>query len=118
MSKAHVTRYVHDMGFTFSSGSTASEAVDIREHEYCGFIGSTAFGSTQITFEVSRSSAGTWYPIYGTTGNQISIEVSTSEARAYISSAMQVALRSWGWVRLISGSTGEAAERQWYMIAK
>lgn len=119
MSRATIQRAAKIHTLTISSGQTTSDAVDISEDEFNGLLGSSAFSSTQLTFEVANSSnAVSWYPVYDSVGTRLTVVVSTNEARAYTSSTMHTVLKPYKWLRVVSGSTGEAAERAMFIVCK
>ena len=112
MSRATMRRAAKSHTLTISSGQTTSNAVHIGDDEFNGLFGSTAFSSTRLTFEVAASSdAAAWYPAYDRSGTQLAVVVSTNEARAYTDSTIHTVLKPYAWLRIVSGSTGEAAAR-------
>lgn len=120
MSRAEVERVSKIQTLSFTSGTTqspVSTVADIRTAEWHGLMGSTAFSSSQITFAVSptSSSDGTFVDLYSTASTQISITVSTAASQGY---ALPDALKPWPFMRLVSGSTGEAAARTLKLFTK
>lgn len=97
---------------TISSGSTESNVLDIRWAEFFGLVTSTALSSTTLTFRVgaSSSSDASFYDLYeGST--QVTLVVSTAAARAYAPDTDRAIIAPWKWMKVLSGSTGEAAAR-------
>jgi len=120
MSRAEVERVSSVQTLSFTSGTTqspVSTVADIRSAEVLGLMGATAFGSSTITFAVSptSSSDGTFVDLYSIASTQISITVSTAAAQAYI---LPDSLKPWPFMRLVSGSTGEATGRTLKLFTK
>lgn len=109
---------------TWSSGTTGapvSAAVNIKDSEYLGIITSTALSGNTISFRVGASSSGTFYDLYRTsTGvqTQVTIDVTTSAARAYVLDSDRDVFAPWPWLKLVGNSTGEAATRTLYVVTK
>ena len=100
-----------------SSGQTASDAINISDVEFLGIETSTAFSGTALTFQVARSSGGSFVDLYS--GNtQLSVTVSTAASRAYVVETTQSSFAPWAWMKVVSNSTGEAAARTLYLHAK
>lgn len=122
MSRADIRRVTKSQTLTFTSGTTQSPVSDagkVDGAEYVGLVGSTAFGSTSMSFQVgaSSSSDASWYDVYvGST--QLTLVVSTNSARFYLVDVPQQAFALHRWMRLVSGSTGEAAGRTWTLLTK
>lgn len=123
MSRSTIERAVFDQTVTFTSGTTAnpvSSIADIRIAEFVGIIGATAFSSTVISLQVSptSSSDGSWFDLYQANGTKVTIVVSTAESRAYAIDTNPDIMAPWAYMRLVSGSTGEAAGRTLTVFAK
>lgn len=122
MSRADVRRVLRSQTLTFSSGTSSgpvSSAGYIGDAEFLGFQTSTAFSSTQVSFQVgaSSSSTATFYPVYiGST--QLTLTISTAEARFIVADIPQQAFGVYDWLRVVSASTGEAAARTWKLLSK
>lgn len=118
MSRATMQRAAKTHTLTISSGQTASNAVHIGDDEFNGILGSTAFSSTTLTFEVATSSDATFYQVCDRTGAALTVTISTNSAKAYSDSTMHTVLKPYPWLRIVSGSTGEAAERTLTLCCK
>ena len=119
MSRATMERAAKSHTLTISSGQTTSNAVHIGEDEFNGLLGSTAFSSTQITFEVANSSdSAIWSQACDRAGTALTVTVSTNSAKAYTDSTIHTVLKPYPWLRIVSGSTGEAAARTLTLMCK
>lgn len=118
MSKSSVERVYDEQTVTFTSGSTVSSIADIRKRDSVGFMTSTAFGSSQVTFRVgpSSSSDATFYDLYdGAT--QASMVVSTAAARACVASNNPNLFAPWPFLQVVGNSTADSA-RIWTLAMK
>lgn len=113
---AAIQRAFVDQAITFSSGSSESSAADIRKLTDIGLITSTAFGSSQVSFRVARSSGGTYYDLYDRS-TQVLFTVSTNSARADVITDNPNVFKPWGWLKVVGNSTGDSA-RTWYVQGK
>lgn len=116
MSRAEVARVPRTQSVTFSSGSTASGVADIRAYEYVGFLGSTAFGSTAVTFRVAAATSDTFVDLYEGS-SQVTLVVSTNSARAYTIGTNQPVFAPWNYMQIVGNSTADSA-RTWTVCAK
>lgn len=99
---------------TIALSGTESTAINVSQEDLVGLLMPAAFTGTSVTFTTSRTSDGTFSPVYDNAGALVSVTVGTSRV-VTIPPDSSVAFLNY--VKIISGST-ETGERSIITIVR
>ena len=118
-----ITRKISNKTVTIAAGTalTLSDAINFEDYASMAVVltSTGAFtGSPLLAFRVATSETGTYYPLYGSTGNLLQVSVAVN-GKAY---ECPEELFPWAWVKLWLQTSGsyiaQAAAKNFIVVMK
>lgn len=94
---------VETLNWTIANGASLSDELDTSGKTLCGFIIPAAWTAAGISFAVSNTAGGTYYPLFSSIGNESGLST-VAASTAYNVNPSDFA--GWRFVKIRSGTSG------------
>lgn len=108
---------------TIGNGQSLSNAISLEDYALVGLMTPAVWTAAAITFAASDSQTGTYNPVYGDDGNEVTIPSAAVVAnRVIVNKTVLEQLAGLGWIKIRSGTSGapvnQAQQSSIFLICK
>lgn len=106
-SETRARRYAAHLIATIPNGQALSNPIDLSDYALAALIMPAAWTAASITFAACETQNGTYKPVYGDDGTEVTISSANVAAdRVIVNKAVLEQLAGLRWVKVRSGTSG------------